>query len=152
MAKEKNFKAKKSSADIVINIVITVVIIAVLALAVVAVGNKFKPEIYTVESAATEKGMTVEEFTGEYGLENVQADDKMEDVVGGMTLENYAKFLGMSFEDFKTQSQLPEVVTNETTFDELQAMMEELAALQEQAEALTDEAPAEEAGEEQAAE
>ena len=49
MAKEKNFKAKKSSADIVINIVITVVIIAVLALAVVAVGNKFKPEIYTVE-------------------------------------------------------------------------------------------------------
>lgn len=144
MAKEKALKSKKSTADTVVNIVIAVVIIAVLALAVVAIANKFKPDIFTVEEAATEQGMTVEDFTAEFGLEGAKAEDNMDDYMGSMTCGNYAKLLGMTFEEFAQQSQLPETVTADTTVDEVQKMLEELNALIEQSQQTAgEEAPAE---------
>ena len=133
MAKQKAVKSKKSTADIIINIVIAVVIIAVLALAVVAVGDKFKPDIYTVQEAAEAQGMTVENFVAEYGLEGAKADDNMDDYYNSITCGNYAKLMGMTFEDFAAQAQLPENITENTTMGELEAIMAELSAAMENA-------------------
>ena len=152
MAKAKALKTKKSTADTVINIVIAVVIIAVLALAVVAVADKFKPDIFTVEEAAIEQGMTVEDFTAEFGLEGAKAEDNMDDYIGAMTCGNYAKLLGMTFEEFAQQSQLPETVTADTTVAEVQAILEELNALIEQSAEMSTEEQTEAAGEEVPAE
>ena len=54
MAKEKKYRPRKSSVDIFINTVLTVVIIAVLGLSVYAVGGKISTKIAENEQAAND--------------------------------------------------------------------------------------------------
>lgn len=123
MAKDKSLKPKRSKGDTIVNIVITVVIIAVLALAIYAIADKFKPDIYTLSEAAAEQGMTVEDFSAEYGIENSDADADMNEIVNNMSLENYAKLSGTTYDELVAQGGLPEGVTPETTVSQVQEMV-----------------------------
>lgn len=134
MSKDKNIKPVRSKADTIINLVITVVVIAVLALAIYAIADKFKPDVYTLSEAATEQGMTVEEFSAEYGIESADADADMNDIVNNMSLENYAKLSGTTFDEMMAQGGLPEGVTAEMTVAQVQEMVAAMAQETETAE------------------
>lgn len=123
MSKDKNLRPKRSKGDTIVNIVITVVIVAVLALAIYAIADKFKPDIYTLSEAAAEQSMTVEEFSAEYGIEGADADADMNEIVNNMSLENYAKLSGTTYEEMVAQGGLPEGVTPEMTVMEVQEMV-----------------------------
>ena len=127
MGKDKNFKPKRSKADTIVNVVITIVVVAVLALAIYAVADKFKPDIYTLSDAAAEQGMTLEEFSAEYGIEGAEADADMNDVVNNMSLENFAKLSGTTFDELVAQGSLPEGVTADMTVAQVQEMIESSA-------------------------
>ncbi len=127
MSKNKNLKPRRSKADTIVNIIITVVVVAVLALAIYAIADKFKPDIYTLSDAATEQGMTVEDFSAEYGIEGAEADADMNDVVNNMSLENYAKLSGTTFDEMVAQGGLPEGVTAEMTVAQVQEMVASMA-------------------------
>ncbi len=122
MAKDKNLRPKRSKADAIVNTVITIVIIAVLALAIYAIADKFKPDIYTLSEAATEQGMTVEEFSAEYGIEGAEADADMNEIINDMSLENYAKLSGTTYDEMVAQGGFPEGVTADTTVAQVQEM------------------------------
>lgn len=100
MSKDKNLKPRRSKADTIVNIIITVVVVAVLALAIYAIADKFKPDIYTLSDAATEQGMTV---------------------------ENFAKLSGTTFDEMVAQGGLPEGVTAEMTVAQVQEMVAAMA-------------------------
>ena len=134
MSKDKNIKPVRSKADTIINLVITVVVVAVLALAIYAIADKFKPDVYTLSEAATEQGMTVEEFSAEYGIESADADADMNDIVNNMSLENYAKLSGTTFDEMMAQGGLPEGVTAEMTVAQVQEMVAAMAQETETAE------------------
>lgn len=127
MSKDKNLKPRRSKADTIVNIIITVVVVAVLALAIYAIADKFKPDIYTLSDAATEQGMTVEEFSAEYGIEGADADADMNDIVNNMTVENFAKLSGTTFDEMVAQGGLPEGVTAEMTVAQVQEMVAAMA-------------------------
>ena len=127
MSKDKNLKPRRSKADTIVNIIITVVVVAVLALAIYAIAEKFKPDIYTLSDAATEQGMTVEEFSAEYGIEGADADADMNDIVNNMAVENFAKLSGTTFDEMVAQGGLPEGVTAEMTVAQVQEMVAAMA-------------------------
>ena len=124
MSKKKNSRPKRNKADTIVNLVISVVVVAVLALAIYAIADKFKPDIYTLSEAAQEQGMTVEDFSAEYGIENAQADDDMNEIINNMSLENFAKFSGTTYDELVTQGGLPEGVTSEMTVGQVQEMLQ----------------------------
>ncbi len=150
MAKEK-VKAKRSSADKAVNAVIAVVLVVVIALAAFALYDKFRPRD-KVKDFAAERGMAVEDFMKEYGIENADANASMTDVYDNMTIENVLKLDGMTFEDAVASGQLLETVTPDMKMSDYQKLMEEMAAALESEEAPAEdvEAPAE--GEEAPAE
>lgn len=96
-------KKPASGADKMITLLIVVVIIAVLGLGVYATYGKVAKNIHdnkiangemaeTVEYAAEEAGMTVEDYLAQYGLENsseVNGETPVDDLYGYMTFENY---------------------------------------------------------------
>lgn len=124
MSKKKNSRPKRNKADTIVNLVISVVVVAVLALAIYAIADKFKPDIYTLSEAAQEQGMTVEDFSAEYGIENAQADDDMNEIINNMSLENFAKFSGTTYDELVAQGGLPEGVTSEMTVGQVQEMLQ----------------------------
>ena len=123
MAKNKNLKPKRSKADTIVNVIITLVVVAVLALAIYAIADKFKPDIYTLSDAAAEQGMSLEDFSAEYGIEGAEADTDMNDVVNNMSLENFAKLSGTTFDELVAQGGLPEGVTADMTVAQVQEML-----------------------------
>lgn len=92
-----------TGADKMMTLIIVVVIIAILGLGIYATYGKIAKNIYnnkiangeiaeTVEYAAEEAGMTVEDYLAQYGLENsseVSGDTPVDDLYGYMTFENY---------------------------------------------------------------
>lgn len=126
MSKEKAIRPK-NKPDTMVNLVITLVVVAVLALAIYAIVDKYKPDVYTLSDAAAEMGMTVEDFSAEYGIENADADDDINEVIGNLSLENFAKLSGTSYDDLIAQSGLPEGVTPDMTVAQAQEMYDAAA-------------------------
>ena len=59
----------------------------------------------------------------EYGIEGVTDDMLWQDAFQFVPMSKYAEMMGTTFEDMKTQSGLPETITEATTLKEAQEIM-----------------------------
>lgn len=89
----------------------------------------------TVANYAKYEGKTAEELLEEYGIEGAEDDMLWTDAYGLMPMGKYAEQMGMTFEDLQSQGFLPEGVTETTTLNEAQEMLEAEQAAAEAAEA-----------------
>ncbi len=138
-------RPKKDPAQIWLNVGIGVVIAGFLVLAGFAMKpsvqsmiekyNASKPqEVVTIEKYAKEQDKTADEFMTEYGLadkEGVTKDTPIDQAKFSMSIENYAKFTGVSLEDFRANYGLDESVTNDTTYTDAQESMRAGAVAQD---------------------
>lgn len=100
---KRNERGHSSGSDKMITLIIVIVVIAVLGLGVYATYGEIANNIRdnkiasgeiaeTVEYAAEQEGMTVEDYLAQYSLEvsdEVNGDTPVDDLYGYMTLENY---------------------------------------------------------------
>ncbi len=141
MAKEKKFKQRKSGLDRAITTVLVLVVLVVLGLSAYSIYMEVesrKPQPYTIQTAAEEKGLTVDDFKTEYGIAaDVTADTLFEEAMKEMTMANYAKFAGTTFEEMTAGMELNGEVTADTLYKDaepiLQEKYEEMAAAQAEA-------------------
>lgn len=112
-------KAKKSASGILVNIIIVLVVIAVAGCGIWASYEKISANIAantedaaagadtqtitTVETLATEEGLSVEELLAKCGLEDsgLTAESTADEMIAKMTIENFAKFENTDVEEFK---------------------------------------------------
>jgi len=145
MAKEKKFKQRKSGLDRAITTVLVLAVLVVLGLSAYSIYMEVesrKPQPYTIQTAADEKGLTVDEFKTEYGIAaDVTAETLFEDAMKEMTMANVAKLNGMTFEDMTAGMELNGEVTADTLYKDAEPILQEKAA--EMAEAQQAQAPVE---------
>ena len=128
---EIKIKRPVDKTTVLINVIVTIVILVVLGLGVYAVGSKYmenhaadtqsEQAQTTVADFIAEKGITLDEFKTEYGLEgdeDVTEESNMSAVSGKFTLENYAKYTDTTLEDLKAQYGLGDDVPNTTTWQD----------------------------------
>lgn len=142
--------AKKSPAEIWTNVGIGVIVAGFLVLA----GFAMKPavevmiqnyqaaqpqDLETVEEYAKTLDQSAEDFMNEYGLtgvEEITKDTPISQAKFYMSLENFAKFTGVTIEEFRTSHGLDDeeavaAVTNETTYLNAQQYMKAGAVAQD---------------------
>lgn len=138
MAKEKKYKPRKNGTESAVTAILTIVIVVVLGLSVYSIAGKVKDkkssaangdaqqtenQPLTVEKAAEEKGLSVDEFIAQYGLDGVKAEDSMSDAMEKMTTGNYAKYSDKDFADFAEENKLPDSVTEDTPWTEARKLI-----------------------------
>ena len=129
MAKENKKKRKLSPLEKTINVILVLVVVLVLALAGYATGPKVwsglkamlpqppAPDTSIVSGMAESLEMTVDDFKAEYGLsEDVTGETQMMDVIGDMTLKNYAKLSEKEYAEFVEEMGIGDKVTEDTTW------------------------------------
>lgn len=104
---------------------------------------------FTVANYAKFEGKTTDELLAEYGIEGVTDDMLWQEAFQFVPMSKYAEMMGTTFEDMKTQSGLPETITEATTLKEAQEIMAEAQPAETEepeaaAEAETEEAETEE--------
>lgn len=130
-------KRKLSPAEKAVNVILVVVVVLVLGLSVWAVGPKVwngvksmlpqppAPDTSVVSGMAESLEMTVDEFKAEYGLkDDVTGETLMSDVVGTLTLKNYAKL--NEYEDYASfveELGIADKVTEETLWSEAEPII-----------------------------
>jgi len=77
----------------------------------------------TVENYAKYEGKTADELLEEYGIESADKDMLWSDAYELMPMSKYAENMGMTFDDLKTQANLPDEVTEKTTLKEVGEIM-----------------------------
>ena len=140
----KEVAKKKSKSDVVFNIVIVLLVVAVVGLGGWAVGTKYVQDAQmastqtegeeqapvTIKQYAEAMGITTGQFMTEFGLdnnENINPETQMNDAIGYMTLENYAKLTGSTLEDAIKNFGLDAGVKGDTLMSEVDKMIKEKA-------------------------
>lgn len=80
---------------------------------------------FTVANYAKYQDKTTEDLLGEYGIEGASGEMLWQDAFNLIPMSKYAEMMGTTFEDLKTQSSLPDSVTETTTLAEVQKIMAE---------------------------
>ena len=126
--------AKKQSSNVLFNVIITVVIIAVVALGVWAVYPSLNDNSQVIEDSmqnqtlgqiAKEMGTTAEEIIETYqlGEHGFNEDSDIIAVTSKMTVENYAKFEGVTVDELKAEFKYTDDVTPDMTMEQAQDYM-----------------------------
>lgn len=113
----REVKKQKDKASIIVNVIATILVVAVLGLGVYAIAPKYIAEYQankeaqpkTVSDFLSEKDITMEEFRAEYGIgeeTEVKKDDEIDSLALNFTLENYAKYQGMTADELKAKYEL----------------------------------------------
>ena len=140
-----NNKNTKSGSGNLLNVIIAVVIVAFLVLAGFAIAPSIKNmtenykasqpvEIETVEKYAKAHDLSVEDFLAEYGLtdnEQVTKDTPISNVIFSMTLDNVAKFKGITLDELKTHYGLDAAVEGTKLYSDVQMDMKAGAVVED---------------------
>lgn len=120
---------KKDKSGTIFNIVVALVIVAVAAVGVWASWDKIKAnlpveeeeQVMTVAQVATEEELSVEEFLAKIGLADsgLTAESTADELLGKMTIENFAKFEDTEVEEFKKMYGI-ESLANDTPWNDAQ--------------------------------
>lgn len=132
---EMKIKRPVDKAAVMTNVVIGVVIAAFLGLGGYAVGKKYadnkaneptddteytSQQSSTVQSAADEAGMSVEEYLANYGLDtSISPDTALSEIYPQMTVENMAKLNDTDVDTFREQNYIPDDITNDTLWGDV---------------------------------
>ncbi len=126
---------KKQKSNVLFNVVITVVVLAVVALGVWAVYPTINNNSQVIEDSmqtttlgdvVAELGTTVEEFLATYQIDEANgftAESDIIEVTSQMTVENYAKFEGVTLDEIKAQFRYTDDVTPDMKMIEAQDYM-----------------------------
>ena len=126
---------KKQKSNVLFNIIITVVILAVVALGVWAVYPSIKDgnsqvvedslEQQKLGVVAEEMGTTAKEIISTYQLEEYGFNEESNiiEVTSKMTVENYAKFEGITPDELKAEFKYTDDVTLDMTMEQAQDYM-----------------------------
>ena len=98
---------------------------------------------FTVEGYAKYLDQTAEELKAAYGIEAVEDNMLWQDAMQYMPMLNYAQNMGMTFDEFKEQANLPDEITEKTTLKEAEEIMASISAAEETEEEDTAEQDAE---------
>jgi len=124
----------KKKSNVLFNVIVTLVILAVVALGVWAVyptlnfgGEVIEDslETQTLGAVAKERGTTAEEIIETYqlGEYDFNEDSDIISVTSKMTVENYAKFEGVTVDELKAQFKYTDDVTSDMTMEQAQDYM-----------------------------
>lgn len=86
---------------------------------------------FTVANYAKYLGQTTEELMAAYGLEGIDENMLWQEAMEYMPMLNYAQNMGMTFDEFKKQSGLPDEITEKTTLKEAEEIMASMSASEE---------------------
>lgn len=124
----------KKKSNVLFNVIVTLVILAVVALGVWAVyptlnfgGEVIEDSLenQTLGAVAKERGTTAEEIIETYQLGEYEfnEDSDIIEVTSKMTVENYAKFEGVTVDELKAQFKYTDDVTSDMTMEQAQDYM-----------------------------
>ena len=124
----------KKKSNVLFNVIVTLVVLAVVALGVWAVyptlnfgGEVIEDslETQTLGAVAKERGTTAEEIIETYqlGEYDFNEDSDIISVTSKMTVENYAKFEGVTVDELKAQFKYTDDVTSDMTMEQAQDYM-----------------------------
>ncbi len=130
----KNNGQKKSS-NTLLNTIITVVMVVVIGISVYAIYSAVSTKVISsqIESGQREstlaymaktEGVSVDEFIEKYGLKDagLSKNSSQTDVIGKMTLTNYATFAGTTVEEILKQYYLEDKADENTLYADFEAM------------------------------
>lgn len=86
----------------------------------------------TVANYAKYNGEEMDELLAEYEISGADSDMLWQDAYLLMPMSKYAESVGTTFEELKTQSALPEEITEKTTLGDAQKIVEKYQAQQEE--------------------
>lgn len=127
--------AKKQNSNVLFNVIITVLVLAVIALGVWAVYPSLKDgnsqviedsmEQQKLGVVAESMGTTAEEIIETYqlGEHGFNEDSNIIEVTSKMTVENYAKFEGVTVDELKAEFRYTDDVTPDMLMEEAQDYM-----------------------------
>lgn len=130
----KNNGQKKSSNNL-LNTIITVVMVVVIGISVYAIYSTVSTKVIssqiesgqresTLEYMAKTEGVSVDEFIEKYGLQDagLSKNSSQTDVIGKMTLTNYATFAKTTVEEILKQYYLEDKADGNTLYSDFEAM------------------------------
>ncbi|MDO4618232.1 MAG: hypothetical protein Q4B31_01760 [Clostridia bacterium] len=129
---EAPVQVKKNKGNMLANVIITVVVLAIIGAGVFAIIKMPKtPSTNTDVTApstdstlgyiATIRGTTPEELLATYGVDasfGFNQDTPINEVANKMTVENYAKFEGVTMDELKANYKFGDEVTSDMTMEE----------------------------------
>ena len=131
-----NTQKSRSSADKMVNLIITIIILVVLAAGLFTVVPLLQDKALeksiadgtapqTVATYAKQAGLSVDEYIEMYELSDadVNGNTLMQDFVNLMDVKNYAKLSGMEYADFVAQYSLTDKVTEDMLWTDAQLLM-----------------------------
>lgn len=139
------YKKRMSPTDKGIVAIMAIIIVVVIALGVWAVAPKLKEAAQnntqsnqtqtqqdtSIKGMAAEKGMSTEEFKTEYGIPADTSDDTdINELFMSLTIDNAAKLLDTTTEEYLEQNKLTGVVTGDQTVQEARDAFNKLTVAQ----------------------
>lgn len=131
-----NTQKSRSSADKMMNLIITIIVLVVLAAGLLTVVPLLQDKALeksiadgtapqTVATYAKQADLSVEDYIALYELSDadVNGDTLMQDFVNLMNVKNYAKLSGMEYADFVAQYGLTDKATEDMLWTDAQLLM-----------------------------